>query len=393
MDDEQGQLSGLQMGAMGVAAASPFAGLIGEKPIIHDPLQGAQGKKFRDVEALGRAARPGDVLMTSKPGGSMFKNFIMPAGRSQFYHAQPVTGRAHGEGYTFSAGDMAGNADSAAEALKFDHRIPDYMADADTFYPDVALLRPKTPLTKEQLQTLRTDYAERAMRPYDNEKALGTFFRDLFVPKVDALKNLRPETVCEGNVCSTMPAQAFHTATGRSVVPGKPAQDVFPTDFMRSPEFELVGSHVTPETAALEKSFARKAAPWALRAGLGAAAAAGTYAASEDPWGAAQVAAVPAGMVAAHKGIEDIMGSGAGRLQKMLPQKLQESLSTPQAWEHMPTHIDAHSALQGKGLRDAANRTVLSRFLTRRMPALAAGGALAYGGVKALEHGYDALSK
>jgi hypothetical protein len=144
MDDQKSGPSNLQLGAMGLAAASPFAGLIGERPIIHDPLQGAVGTKFKDLTELGRHAQPGDVIVTSKPGGSKFKNIIMPTGRSQFYHAQPVTGRANGMGYTFSAGDMMGNADSVREALNFDHAIPDYLADADTHYSDAVLLRPSS---------------------------------------------------------------------------------------------------------------------------------------------------------------------------------------------------------------------------------------------------------
>jgi hypothetical protein len=47
-------------------------------------------------------------------------------------------------GYTFSAGDMMGNADSVREALNFDHAIPDYLADADTHYSDAVLLRPSS---------------------------------------------------------------------------------------------------------------------------------------------------------------------------------------------------------------------------------------------------------
>jgi hypothetical protein len=56
----------------------------------------------------------------------------------------------------------------------------------------------------------------------------------------------------------------------------------------------------------------------------------------------------------------------------------------------MPTFVEGLSALKEEGgLRNADNRKIFGRFMTRRMPAVAAGSALAYGGVKGLEHLYD----
>lgn len=375
-DDDAG-LSRAQMGAMGVAAAAPFAGLIGEQPIIHDPLQGAQGKTFKNLEAVERAARPGDVLLMSKSKGSLFKDFITPAGRSQFYHAQPVTGRAEGKGYTLSAGDLHGQGLKAREALDHDYSITDYMRDPDAPYHDVVLLRPKQKLTPEQLEALREDYGKRVIRPYDDRKAADTFLRDLFIPKLDVFNAGRPETVCQGNVCSTLPAQSFHTATGNSVIPGKRAQDVFPTDFLRSDQFEMIGSHVTPETRALEQSVFRKASPWLMRGGIGATLAAGTYGVSEDP-------ALGAGLL------------GAAATDFYLDNMLKNKNLDPRIKEYVnaknfPTFWDAGTDIMEGGLKTPAGKARLGRFMTRRIPALAAGGALAYGGAKALGAGYDAL--
>lgn len=372
-EQESTGLSKAQMGAMGVAAAAPFAGLIGEKPIIHDPLQGAEGKTFKSLEQLQRQAQPGDVLLTSKPKGSLFKNFIMPAGRSQFYHAQPVTGRQDGIGYTLSAGDLYDTNTPASKALNYDYPIADYMRDPDTQYSDALLLRPKQKLTPEQLKTLRAEYGKRSTTYYDNPKAAETFLRDLFIPKHEMFNLGRPETICEGNVCSTMPSQAFHKATGKSVVPGKRAQDVFPTDFLRSDQFELVGGHITPETRALEGSAMRKAAPWLLRGGIGAGLAGGTYAVSEDP----ALGAGIAGAVGTEHLLDKLVASEKGS------KYLNEGA--------FPTFWEAGNEVMGGGLKTPEGRGLLRRFLTQRIPALAAGGALAYGGAKALGAGYDAL--
>jgi hypothetical protein len=374
-EGENTGLSKAQMGAMGVAAASPFAGLLGEKPIINDPLKGAKGVDYATLNDLEEAAMPGDILVTSKPKGSIFKNFITPTGRSQFYHAQPVTGRLQGIGYTLSAGDLYDKGIHPSQWMKYDHAIADYVQDPDTYYADVVLLRPKKKLTKEQLRTLRKDYGQRTMRPYDSTKAVSTFLRDMFIPKYDIFNYGRPETICEGNVCSTLPAQSFHTATGRSVVPGKRAQDVFPTDFMRSDEFELVGSHISPETRALANTRMQKLAPWLLRGGIGAGLAGATYAVSEDPATAAGLG----GTVAAEAALN--AAANSPRFEKYINA------------ETMPTYWDAVDTMMSGGLASPEGRSLVGKTLTRRVPAALAGGALAYGGAKALGAGYDALKQ
>jgi len=369
-EPEQG-LSTAQKGLMGAAAVAPFAGLIGQQPIIHDPLQGAEGKAFRSMKHLGQQARVGDVILTSKPTGSMFKNFITPAGNSQFYHAQPVTSVQDGMGYTQSAGDLVGQKLKPTEALDYAHNIPDYFKDPDTMYDSAVLLRPKQPLTPSQLKVLQRDYGQRVQRPYDNKKALGTFFRDLFVPKIDAIANTRPDVVCEGNVCSTMPAMSYHKATGRRVVPGKPAQDTFPTDFLRSNEFDMVGHHISPEVRAVENKFLRKAGPLAMRAGLGAAGAGAAYAATENP---ETVAAVP-GAVLANRYMDSI---------NSVPK-------TPDEWTNIPRFDEMFGEMQGGKFQSPEAKAARGRFLTRRIPGILAGGALGYGAAHLAHKGIDHL--
>lgn len=353
-----------QAAAMTAAGLSPFAGMIGRQPIIHDPLQGAKGKDFKSLEGLQRAAREGDILLTSKDKGSLFKGFIDPVGGSQFYHAQPVTGRAGGKGYTLSAGDLAGEEMSPAKALLHDYPIAEHLRNDANAYSDAVLLRPKRPLSPEELERLRESYGARVQREYDNKKAVSAFLHETFVPKVDALARRRAQTVCEGNVCSTLPAMALHEATGRSVVPGKAAQDVFPTDFLRSTEYELVGSHVTPATRQLQGSAWRKAAPWLLRGGMGAALAGGTYAATEKP----ELAAAAA-------------GAGAGTAA--LTHAAQRGWISP---DKIPTWHDLGGTIMSEnGLRSPEARALGKQFLKTHVPAMAAGGLAAYGAAKGLQ--------
>lgn len=356
-----------QAAAVTAAGLSPFAGMIGRQPIIHDPLQGAKGKDFKSLEGLQRQAREGDVLLTSKDKGSLFKGFIDPVGGSQFYHAQPVTGRAGGKGYTLSAGDLAGENMTPERALRFDHPIAEHLRHDVNNYGDAVLLRPKRPLSPDELARLQESYGTRVQREYDNSKAVGAFLNEMFVPKLDVLARHRTQTVCEGNVCSTLPAMSLHEATGRSVVPGKAAQDVFPTDFLRSTEYELVGSHVTPATRQLQGSAWRKAAPWLMRGGVGAALAGGTYAATEKPELAAGIAGAGAGTMAL---------SHAAQRGWISPDKIP-------SWENLGGTI-----MSENGLRSPEARALGARFLTTHVPAMAAGGLAAYGAAKGLQSLY-----
>lgn len=373
----------LQQGAVGAAALSPFAGLIGRQKMRHDPLQGAQGVEYKDLRSLSRAAQTGDVLLTSKPSGSLFKSVITPAGGSQFYHAQPVTGTMDGHGYTLSAGDLAGQDIKPSQAKHWDTRIDKYFKQPSVQYSDAVLLRPKTPMTKEQIKALQTEYGKRVVRDYDNTKALSTFARELFVPKLDSLARLRPETVCEGNVCSTLPAMAHQEATGKRVVPGKASQDIFPTDFLRSSEYELVGSHVTPETRALEGTLRRKLAPWLLRAGLGTALGAGTYAATEDP----SILAAAGGAYAGNKLLDTAFTSET--LRDKLPERVLKHLPVD-AYDKYPTLWEAAETALSTERNTPSGRALMSNLLKRRLPAIALAGGMGYGAGKLLEKGVEA---
>lgn len=369
-EDDEGMSTG-RKALIGAAAASPFAGLIGQQPMQHDPLQGAKGKNYASMEELARDAQPGDVLLTSKPKGSMFKNVIMPLGNSQLYHAQAVTRAPGGMGRTLSVPDLFGEDIPEGQGHHYDYAIPEYMADPNVNYDSAVMVRPKTPMTPEQLEVFQKAVGERATHHYDSSKALGTFFRDMFVPKVPWLQNHRPDTVCEGNVCSTVPAQAYHEATGKRVVPNKPAQDTFPTDFLRSNEYELVGSHISPEVRALENTPWRKIAPLAIRGGVGLGMAGLAAGATEQP----EVAG----------GVGGVLGTNA-LLNRVVPTPVEDAAPL------IPSYMDVlHHGEQfgGEGLTSAPARKEMARFLTRRVPLLAAGGAAGAGAVHLARKAYE----
>jgi hypothetical protein len=336
-------------------AAAPFAGLIGQKPIIHDPLQGAKGTSFKTMGEVARAARAGDVLMTSKPEGSLWKHTITPFGGSEFYHAQPVTHtrkfRGRQQGVTTSAGELYKEPGATGHDLvDVPGRIPQELEHAG--YSDVVLLRPKQPLNKAQTRAFTGQALDRSSRGYDYGNAVKSWLKDVFVPKLPGITDRGAQTICEGNICSTVPAQALKDVAGIDVVPGKKAKDVFPTDFLRSENFELVGSHVNPQNYKMSPAM-RKAMPYAARAGLGAGMAGTAYMATEYPEYSGAIPGALAGDMAA-----------TALSRKLRPQDYQEFI---------PSAFDAAESLLADPV---AHRKYIRNFGLRRLPAIAAGAGI-----------------
>lgn len=355
--------------AGGVAGAAPFAGLIGQKKLIHDPLMGAKGQNYRTMEELSRAAMPGDVLVTTKPGGSIFKTTMAPLTGSEFYHAQPVFGRTSGRGGKME-GTTAGTA-SLADPKEFPgepslrrqtSRVARSMQAED--YPDVVLVRPKKPMSKQQLKEFNRRAMERSAKEYGSVQAVKNWARDIFVPKIKGITDRGPQVKCEGNICSTVPSMAMHEATGRSVVPGKRAQDVMPVDYLRSSEYELVGSRLKNRAKYEKVPLAmRKAMPYLSRTGLGLGLGATAYGATKDPdilgGTAGGVGATLAGSAAAKK-----MWGGEVAASKL---------------PHIKNVLDATMTEGGTPFK-----TVAKRYATRRLPLIAGGAAAGYLGMKAI---------
>lgn len=268
-------LSTGEMAAVGVAGASPFAGMIGQERLKHDPTRGAKMQHFQDMEELSRRARPGDIILTSKAKSSYKKPQSWMFG-SEYYHAQPVVGRRGDHGTTVSAGDYPEKKYKRMSPQAFGRKIEtvkDMMA--GEAYTDAVLLRPKRKLTPVELERFVASTIDRSKAKYTKTRAVSAYVKDVFLPKLIPAGLLNRHggitPTCVGDVCSTAPAQALTSATGRSVVRGKAAKDVMPADFLRSEHFKPVGK---VGTGARRVSALR---PLALRAGLGAGLAGLTY--------------------------------------------------------------------------------------------------------------------
>lgn len=358
-NDESGISTG-QGVAMGAAAAAPFAGLIGQKPLIHDPHLSNVGERYKTVDDLARAAQSGDVLVTTKPNFSMWKQTMTPLTGTDFYHAQPVIGRRGGQGVSASAGEFHDPSYKGAP-------LKNIVADSDkipgmaTDYSDYVLLRPKD-VNKQEIKQIAQNSGKRLTREYDMFNAMRAWAHDLFVPKIPGVENLKGNTVCEGNVCSTLPAQALKEVTGKDVVPGKPAKFVMPADFLRSDKYDLIGAHLPNKGPS---TFNRKILPYASRAALGAGLAAGTYATTENP----EVAAVPAGMVAGNYLGPKLLGA-----KKDVPNLIEFA-------DALTNNQNHHGAYSPKEVSK-----ITRKYLKYKLLPQLAGGALAYGGALGLKH-------
>jgi len=432
--EEEGM--GAALPAAAVAGALPFAGMIGQKKLKNDPFLGAQGANYKTMEELASAAMPGDVILTAKPKGSIWRNFQLPVSGSEWYHAQgvpdvvPGTGTlswddlldlpeeqledffgmgteelaeipkkdqaaalqsaqdkwGKAKGLTWEAGEIALHADELKDYFgqgMQPHEI--YQAEGGgikdlaqqmkaKYYEDVALLRPKTPMTPAQLTAYQNDMMVRGTQKYENAKALELYLKDLFVPKIKGMEKLlgSQTPTCQGNVCSTTPAQSFSTATGKTILEGKRPQDIAPADFLRSNEFELVGSKMDSKKFRLKPGI-RKALPWLTRGGLGAGMAAGAYTAVEEP---ASMAAIPGavGTYLAGRKITDRLSKKPGMTARMFP-NVSEGVGTV-----------ADLMMHGVPLKEKLK--ALKPLAVGGGTALA-GGLAAYGGAKGMGHLYD----
>lgn len=326
--------------AMAGAAATPFAGMIGQKPIIHDPHMNPDIHRFTSMNDLSKAARPGDVLVTGKPGGSVWKSFIKPLSGSEMYHSQPVVGRKKGHGLTASAGeffDKSFRHDTPQDLLRSE---ADTVAEMAKNYPDATLLRPREGMTPAQLAAFKENALKRSKSKYSDGTAVKTWLKEMFVPKLKAFEDQRTGRICEGNVCSTLPAKAYAQA-GKKVIDGKSVKDAFPTDFLRSEAFTPVGAHISSDYKM--SPGMRRALPYLSRGAMGLGMAGAVYGASKNPG----MAGIPLGLMAG--------SAAANALGK---------------YTDVPSLLTTAANLGEKGM--------LSSALKTRVPLLAAGAGAGY---------------
>jgi len=345
--------------AVGAAAASPFVGMIGQGKIKHDPIRNKSIKSFSSMADLEDAAKPGDILVTSKKK-STWKTFQSPFSGSEFYHAQVVADRtrpggmpgAWNQATTVSIEDpheeKAFRGKSRDEIRKGLDTVGDTMK-GKKGYGTLMLLRPSKELTPAQVKTFVEEAMDRSRQEYGGARAVKAWAKDIFLPKgrisellnkphqvkYETIKGKKVPVVCSGDVCSTMPAAAYEKATGRKLVPGQGAGGVMPADLLRTNELKPVGAFGD------RKYKLRKYGPLGSRAALGLGLAGTTAAVTEDP---AAVAGV-GGAVAGAEGAAALAGRGHGKQIAALEAKMKNAKG-PGAAAALAKKIEKLEALQ-----------------------------------------------
>lgn len=374
---EQGsRVPGLLAG--GAVAGSPFLGLIGQKRIIHDPYHNPDIRRT-SLEELERLARPGDVILTNKRKGTGWKTVQMPQ-ESEFYHAQPVIARRGGQALTESAGGLGYE---QFENMSRKQLYRDYIrglkdAARGEHYSDVLLMRPKTKLTPAQQKAFEDAAVERAKKPYAKGRAMTNWLKDIFLPKIRGGESKIPAGyTCSGDVCSTLPANAYAAATGKTPFKGKMPGDIMPADYLREGSaYEPVAAHLSYKGLTPGQLRSRGLL---ARGGLGLGLGAATYAGVQDP---TTIPIIPAAMAtpwAAAKIYEKIKARQLMSRYKHLTPAIRERLkekASEKAETAIPQVLSLLNTAKAPGREAALTRRNL---LTRSLPLSIAGAAGAYG--------------
>lgn len=341
--------------AMAGAALAPFAGLIGQERLRHDPHYNRKIRRVGSNSQLARLARPGDVIVyTDGAGRDVFKAFSTTNSGSEFYHTTTVHGTRGGHPLAGVADDFEG---PKAEVLRGASperirrnawRLRDVLKNQGDV--DAVLLRPREAMSPAQAKAFADEAARRSAQKYNMTRATGSAIKDIFLPKIKGLERRPAAPLCDGEICSSLPAQASAVA-GRPHIEGKAPKDVLPSDYLRSKNFRAVAARSTaPPPTAL-----RRAAPYLLRAGLGAGLAGTTYVASEYPEALTVPAAVAGGAA--------LSGVLAKRLGAQTPSLLGAAVR----------------AVDGR-----VDRSYAGAFAKTRLPGALLGGLAGYYGTKKL---------
>lgn len=227
----------------GGLGASPFLGMIGERRLSKDPYYNKDVQRVTRTK-LEQLAQPGDVVLGSRrhEGSLIYKHPQLGASGSEFYHAEPVVGRRGGRGRTIDAGrmDYSGKTPIGREgAEKLLRKGPGtYGVRMPTVdYEDLVLMRPKKKMSPAELKELQLALIEGGGRPYSKSMGVRALARDIFLPKIKGVTGhvgpLGSGMFCEGNMCSSLPAQAWTGTTGEAIAAGKHPKHVLPADFLR----------------------------------------------------------------------------------------------------------------------------------------------------------------
>lgn len=356
---------------VGAAAGAPFLGMIGQKPIKYDPLASPNVHTTHDIDELRRAARPGDVLVSTRGAFSPYKAPQAFISGTDYYHAEPVVAKHKGVARSMTSGSLYKNPDiiegtNPLEAFKKSvpvagvetEHIPSSILAGD----NVTLMRPKVPLTPEQNKAFLEHFAKTTTAPYSSETAIGSWLKDIFVPKNLKVEH-NPASECAGDICSTAVAKAYEKATGKPAVHFKTTAETMPADLLREGSaFAPVMHHINPANKSLITH--RLPAQLAARAALGLGTAGLAYGASENPEVTGAVAGAAGATNATRKILELMAREKASRPEAYL--KAKEQL--PQLWSLLDEGMGT-----GGQIRPAAGK-----FLTRTLPLAAAGGIGGY---------------
>jgi len=346
--------------ATGAAAVAPFAGMIGQKKILHDPRLNSSIPRGSNRQLL-NAVQTGDVLVYQDRKKSVWSLGAQASG-SDLFHTMPVVS-GHG---AKAKNTIAGEFDSLPKIrdrlleMAPDRRVNEAYQHLDSVKQslkdvgdpnNIVLLRPKVPMSPEQLKAFGDEAVRRGVPQYAPKKALKSFLHELLIPKLFGGSS-KPDL--NGDVCSTLVAESMNAA-GRQVIDNKPARMAFPADFLRSEHYKPVIARVSGQAP----GRIARSIPSIARAGLGLGLAGGAYAAYDNP----ALAAVPAGMM---------LGSSVGN-----------SVGRALTGRGTPSLLGVLSRA-GEPLSNMERLKLVSRYSMVRGLGAAAGGTAAYYAADAL---------
>jgi hypothetical protein len=259
------------------------AGVAGTTPIVQGLRSGALGKwspggkEFKDVGALRKSLKPGDVVLTSSPGkGGAFKPIISALGGDPFgYHVEsvqdvPKGGAGRSVGFIHSSPGLGGAYGYEGPLAEGEDVIVRRFKDEATRKQYLKNLS-KREMAEEMLEDVFGADARSTM--YDKSqsvRAAGKSF--LPSPLQKLLDRGKPST--GATVCSSLPGMASPVC----ITPGVKGKDVLPHHIRRSKAFETVGSYRAPRNMS-QRVFERilQTSPWLLRTGIGAGLGYGAY--------------------------------------------------------------------------------------------------------------------
>ncbi len=360
------------------AAGTPFLGMIGQRELVNDPHVNKNISRV-GLHELERMARPGDVILSSRPGWEGFKVTQAPFSGSEFFHATPVYGRRGGKGTVIDAGDLAEFAD-------YDPKIKDVTREARTVrhhfpshgYGDLTLVRPEKKLNPKDVRDLRRALTSKAYDPYSVNVGAKAALKDMFVPKVELPATLKkkmppptPKVQCKGTMCSALPAEAFsESGLLKQIAKGKKPEEILPADFLRS------GSGFKPVASVLKQKRALSPISRALyrygtRAGVGAGIGGTIYGAYKDP-------AATAGILGAAAAPLATRGLGSAIHRKLFKSTKDESLRAVGNQLPQAKRLLLEAFTPDPDMSPELMKKLKLRFGTRTLPLALAGGLGTY---------------